>query len=445
MRPRSLFLKKKKILFLWIFQLPLLFLPIFCDSAKGVRPPIVRQELVPNSLLRWPGSASDYAILVNKADQEVLLYRLDNLTSPEKAYPCSTGESEGPKFLQDDRKTPEGIYFFTDAFEDKYLAPIYGAWAFPLNYPNFIDKKEGRNGYGIWFHGTNKELTPRDSNGCIAMNNKDIDELSNLISLFDTPVIISSEFGMVMPDRLEQQARALEDLIEGWRSSWEDKEIENYISYYHSRFTNGIGDLKAYKSYKASLAKRYNRISVGLCNLKLLSSKDMALAKFDQNYRTSVFESKGVKTLYFQEEDSQWKIIGELFEEGEIKRSPTEKEVEAARLKEVESFINIWKDAWADKVLNKYIACYDETFQSKGMDIDAWKEYKRMLNRKYATIDIQINDLKIVLESEKLVKINFKQNYKADSYRDYGLKKMVLVKTSSGWKIKEEEWIQTAR
>jgi len=171
----------------------------------------------------------------------------------------------------------------------------------------------------------------------------------------------------------------------------------------------------------------------------------MALAKFDQNYRTSVFESKGVKTLYFQEEDSQWKIIGELFEEGEIKRSPTEKEVEAGRLKEVESFINIWKDAWADKVLNKYIACYDETFQSKGMDIDAWKEYKRMLNRKYATIDIQINDLKIVLESEKLVKINFKQNYKADSYRDYGLKKMVLVKTSSGWKIKEEEWIQTAR
>ena len=33
-----------------------------------------------------------------------------------------------------------------------------------------------------------------------------------------------------------------------------------------------------------------------------------------------------------------------------------------------------------------------------------------------------------------------KQDYRADGYRDYGVKKIVLVKKGDDWKIKKEEW-----
>ncbi len=118
--------------------------------ASTVKP----QGLVPSVLLRWPCSGSPYALIVDKSEQKIFVYHHDNIFVPERAFHCSTGENDGPKTQKNDKKTPEGIYFFTNAYEKEALAPIYGVRAFPINYPNRIDKKEGKHGYGIWFHGT---------------------------------------------------------------------------------------------------------------------------------------------------------------------------------------------------------------------------------------------------------------------------------------------------
>ena len=407
--------------------------------SSQVKRPIIKQDLVPSNLLKWGIGDSDHLVLVDKSSQKVMVYRGDNLFLPEKVYNCSTGENDGPKYKKNDRKTPEGIYYFTDSYVDRYLAPIYGVRAFPISYPNFLDKKDGKGGYGIWFHGTNKPLKPNDTNGCIAMANDDIDEFSSHIELFKTPIIISSNIEMVPFKRIEQDAEELAEIVEAWRNAWQSKNIDRYISYYHNQFVSGHKDREQWKRYKSDLAKKYKNIDVQVDNLELLSNDGVVLARFTQRYRAPGLDSKGVKSLYFKKNSNQWKIIGEFFT-GEDKSGAVPKKSPVDDLKEIEKLIYQWIGAWENKDVKFYISCYDKKFSSRDMGLDEWKEHRVRLNDKYRSLYISIAGLKIKKDSGTTASVSFKQSYKADNYRDYGLKNMVLVKIGKDWKIRGEEW-----
>jgi len=276
-----------------------------------------KSPLIPGALLKWPDLGSDYAVLVDKSAQRAFVYHRNNPFAPVKSFTCSTGENEGQKEKEKDRKTPEGIYFFTHVHEKKDLAPIYGTKAFPLDYPNPIDRREGREGYGIWFHGLNKPLKPNDTNGCVALENQDIEDLAAYIRLHDTPAIIASKLEMMDPDRAQKEAKELEKIIETWRRAWEGKEIDKYMTFYSPRFTTGDKDWQGWKQYKARLAKTYKDIRVDIANLRLLKNNGVALAVFDQRYSSSSFDSVGEKRLYLIQNSSQWRIIEENFRESE--------------------------------------------------------------------------------------------------------------------------------
>jgi hypothetical protein len=74
------------------------------------------------------------------------------------------------------------------------------------------------------------------------------------------------------------------------------------------------------------------------------------------------------------------------------------------------------------------------------MDFKAWRAHKEKLNRKYRSISVDIQDLKVEQPSPLVAKVSFKQTYKADDYQDAGLKNLLLIKKGKSWKIKEEEW-----
>jgi len=129
---------------------------VWPPAAHVAKRPIVKSKIVktiPSPVLKWPDRGSEYAILVDKSAQKTYVIHKDNPTRPVRTFTSSTGENGGIKTKKNDRKTPEGIYFIIKSYVEKDLSPIYGARAFPLDYPNPIDKKEGRGGYGIWFHG----------------------------------------------------------------------------------------------------------------------------------------------------------------------------------------------------------------------------------------------------------------------------------------------------
>jgi murein L,D-transpeptidase YafK len=427
-------------------------------------------EKVPGSILRWPEKGPAYMILVDKSLQKVFLYHQDSPHKPSKTYVCSTGENEGPKLQRNDRKTPEGIYFFTREYKQRELAPRYGTRAFALDYPNPVDRRDGKGGYGIWFHGLDKPLKPRDTNGCVAFANKDIDELAPIIRLRDTPVVISSQVRMVDPDELEKEQKDILRLIETWQGAWQNKQIDKYMSTYCATFHSSGKNWHQWKTHKTRLARQYKTIRVEIRDLLILRNDGLVLAGFTQKYSNEHFDSVGRKTLFLRQNSAQWKIIGEYFDSTEVLPvtaqvepsaftatapalkgpsgpvKPPAPEVKTASLlaqsdtAEIKNLLSRWKKAWEGKNLGAYMACYDLTFQSGGMDLKAWKVHKQKLNRRYRSIAVAIEDLTIEQASPAVATAAFRQTYKADDYRDDGLKNLLLVKRGDMWRIKKEEW-----
>ena len=57
-----------------------------------------------------------------------------------QVIPVSIGKNGFGKEEEGDRKTPVGVYRLTSFLTDEQLIDFYGLGAFPLNYPNVIDR-----------------------------------------------------------------------------------------------------------------------------------------------------------------------------------------------------------------------------------------------------------------------------------------------------------------
>ncbi len=162
--------------------------------AENQAPPVENQSgLIPAPILEIDGAL----IIVDKSAHRLYLY--DGL-SLVKSVRITTGKKRGDKLVEDDLKTPEGIYFLTEFLEDEDLPAKYGTRAIVLDYPNPVDKFHGKTGYGIWVHGTDdppRLERPYDSRGCVVMLNHDVDDLSERIILHKTPVVIVKEMKTV--------------------------------------------------------------------------------------------------------------------------------------------------------------------------------------------------------------------------------------------------------
>lgn len=149
-------------------------------------------DLIPAPIIETDGPV----IIVEKSAHRLYLYVGGRLI---KSVRISTGKRHGDKQVQDDQKTPEGIYFLTEFLEDTELPAKYGARAIVLDYPNPIDKFQGKSGFGIWIHGTDdppRLERPYDSRGCVVMLNDDVLDLAERIALLKTPVVIVEKMEM---------------------------------------------------------------------------------------------------------------------------------------------------------------------------------------------------------------------------------------------------------
>jgi murein L,D-transpeptidase YafK len=133
-----------------------------------------------------------YLILIEKNLQRLRVLEFDDELRVVADYPSATGENFGIKEVSGDSKTPEGVYFITQIFKDDQIT-IFGDKAFHLDYPNFFDREAGRNGDGIYIHGTNKELQLNSTNGCVTLANNDLDDLEKYLNQIVTPVVIVQE------------------------------------------------------------------------------------------------------------------------------------------------------------------------------------------------------------------------------------------------------------
>ena len=124
----------------------------------------------------------------------------------------------------------------------KKLPDFYGSGAFPINYPNEWDKRLGRDGHGIWLHGTPTNTysrPPRASDGCVVLTNSDLNSVAKHLQVGLTPVIISDQVQWVSTAEWNAEREDFLRAIEVWRADWESRNSDRFLSHYSPNFKAG--------------------------------------------------------------------------------------------------------------------------------------------------------------------------------------------------------------
>ncbi len=232
-------------------------------------------------------------------------------------YYVTLGKRGIDKTHEGDQKTPIGVYHVTASLPRQKLADFYGAGAYPINYPNEWDKRLGRNGYGIWVHGTPPDTysrPPRASDGCIVLANPDLLSVGRFMQVGMTPVIIAEEIEWADADALQAERVALAGALESWRSDWESRDTERYLAHYAATFRSEAQDLAAWAAHKRGVNAAKQWIRVGLAQVGMFrypGNADFVVVTFEQDYRSSNLSNTMRKRQYWQKQDGRWRILYE--------------------------------------------------------------------------------------------------------------------------------------
>src|SRR5918996_2577290 len=233
-------------------------------------------------------------------------------------YYVTLGKNGIEKTREGDQKTPVGVYHVTANLPRKKLTDFYGAGAFPINYPNEWDRRQGRGGYGIWLHGVPSDVysrPPRASDGCIVLANPDLESVAGFVQVGLTPVIIAEEVEWSDAAAVEQERASLAETFEQWRADWQSRDSERYLAHYSSRFASREGqDYSCWSAHKRKVNSAKRWIKVGVSRVAMFRyprERDFVVVTFDQDYRSDGLSNVMKKRQYWVKEGSGWKILYE--------------------------------------------------------------------------------------------------------------------------------------
>lgn len=274
-------------------------------------------DYVPRYLLQMEPDQK-HAIVVDTQKSRLYLYQNDNGRPRFVAdYYISHGKLGADKTREGDKKTPTGVYHVTSSLSPQKVGDFYGTGAFPINYPNEWDKQHGRNGHGIWLHGTPSDTfsrPPKASDGCVVLSNTDLNALAKNLQIGLTPVIISNSIEWLSLDDWQAERSALTRKIEEWRSDWESRDISRYLKHYSASFRSKDQTLEQYAQQKRQVNSSKEWIKVKLSNVSMFrdpGKDELVVVTFDQDYQSNNLNNQMKKRQYWIRENSSWKIIFE--------------------------------------------------------------------------------------------------------------------------------------
>jgi murein L,D-transpeptidase YafK len=274
-------------------------------------------DLVPRYLLQLREDQK-YAVVVDTRRSRLYLYENHGGRPRFVAdYYISSGKNGASKVREGDEKTPIGVYHVTSSVPRQKLTDFYGSGAFPINYPNEWDRRQGRNGHGIWLHGTPSDTysrPPRSSNGCVVLSNADLDALARNLQVWLTPVIISEDVEWLKLDDWAQERKAFQAQFEQWRADWESRDTERYLKHYSRSFSANREDLAAWGRHKrqGNLGKTWTKVAVSNLSVFRDPGKEaLVVVSFDQDYRSNNLSNVMKKRQYWIREEGRWRIVYE--------------------------------------------------------------------------------------------------------------------------------------
>lgn len=260
------------------------------------------------------GNKPFYALIVEKSSQQLYLYECNGRSYRKiSRFNCSTGEQSGPKMESGDQKTPEGVYFFPHRYNKKYLTPVYGSRAFPIDYPNSFDRYSGRSGYSIWMHGTHKKLKPHNTNGCIVLRNEDIDRLDRFIALKSTPIIIVDRIVEVPMGTNDSLNAAAYETLMRWKKALSDFDRNSYLALYGQDYSHPMSWWDEWAGIKKQFPGS-GPIEIELDLKTVFKYKQTVVVVFGQAVKCMDLTAPvGIKKLFLARRSGRFEIVGEEY------------------------------------------------------------------------------------------------------------------------------------
>lgn len=285
------------------------------------RPPAAH---VPRYLVQL-NAEQQHAFVVDTSSSTLYVFRNEDggLRYVDDFY-VSIGKNGINKFREGDNRTPLGVYHVTKWMSRAQLvseygkqSELYGVGALPIDYPNAWDRREGRNGHGIWLHGVPFDTysrPPRSSNGCVALTNADFETLTGRAQIGLTPVVITHGVDWVAPEAITAVRRELTDQLDRWRRDWESLDTERYLQHYAAGFSSGRSGLREWSAHKRRVnsGKRWVKVRLDKVSIVLYpGQEDLAVITFKQDYKSSNLKSQMRKRQYWMKDGGSWRILYE--------------------------------------------------------------------------------------------------------------------------------------
>ncbi|MDH3746754.1 MAG: L,D-transpeptidase family protein [Gammaproteobacteria bacterium] len=275
-------------------------------------------DRLPAYLLELPESVGDVFI----ADAaNATIYRFARtpagISLANQGY-VSIGQNGVGKQRAGDRKTPLGIYFVVDQLDTSRMHEQYGVTAFPLDYPNVLDRRRERGGDGIWVHGVeagNGQRSPLATDGCLALPNTDLLALEQKLVPLVTPVIVTRDMEWQEPAMRDALRVELRGAVEQWADALAANDVHTYLSMYAGEFSYRGIMLSEWASFQVQTLERRGEVDVTVDDLLLLAEpeeKELYLSRFRQTMTEGETTSVTTKRLYWKRNaEGKLKIIAE--------------------------------------------------------------------------------------------------------------------------------------
>ena len=268
------------------------------------------EELNLEYIIDLPNSVDD-VLIADTENAKLLHYSVKNKKlSKVKEYYLSIGLNGSDKQLQGDKKTPLGIYFITKELDISKLPSRYGAAAYPLDYPNSLDRYKGKTGYGIWLHGTDPDIQkrpPRATDGCLALQNNELLELSKYLMPMNTPIIVVETISWKTKDQINAIRNEINIVINSWKKSFNKLEKDKFIALYDKDFGYDlIGEIEFFNEFSSA----NQRMTIE--NLYVMTDpvdSGIIISRFTQKLRKGNKIINQTKRLYWKKQPAGWRII----------------------------------------------------------------------------------------------------------------------------------------
>lgn len=266
--------------------------------------------------------AGEYLLICEKDTKTLHLFRYtDGRFEHIKSHPCIVGANGLDKKKAGDLATPVGNYFFLRYIPGRSLPEKYGHGAFVLNYPNFLDRRDRKDGTGIWLHGhtPGKSIGQQElenTQGCIVVANEALDELTGMLKANGTPIVVVNRLQPAKAVRQRQTSEELNRFMKSWSGAWESANTKKFMGHYAHDFINGDGmNYQAFKRQKEKVNSGKKFIRVKVENPAILLPQDrggqVAIVRFTQKYRSNNYQNDSKKLFYLKKGQAGWQIIGE--------------------------------------------------------------------------------------------------------------------------------------